>query len=320
VTLPASPEYTDAVVITDDHTHPELKTHPPAGDTPVELADGLTIERIPAELAERFIEACEPPGEEWDPRRQFAQLYSFVRRGSIDESRHFIFDPDELIQTALQLSRLLVPNGHSTEYAVHMLDHAAFPFRKGPVIVPLAAHARSYAFHPGLSLRDWLTTEDAIELGVLLHRFLEVRGSLPGRVREAMWWCGWTARTPFIQPAHANTVSALEAFLSTDVTNLRAQFVVWSLALAGELDVSEVDAELLDRVYTYRSRVTHGEFVKMDRGGTEVRDLHRVQAVLRAGIRRGIEDSDFAASFERPESIRARWPVPPKWRGSLGLA
>ena len=315
--------YTDILVITDDHTHEDLDMHPPAGAPAVELAAGLTIEKIPNDLAERVIHAATPRGENFDPARQFSQLYSFVRRGPLDDD-YFTFDPDLLIRNALQLSRLIVPNGHSTNYAARVLAPEVFPFKKeeGPTIAALHPENREFAFRLTTGARDWLTADDAVELGRLLQRWLEVRGRLPQRVKNGMWWAEWTARTAYIQPAFVNTVSALEALLSTNTAGQRAEFVVRALAAAAELEDAgvNVDAELLDGAYTARSEVTHGAFVAMDAAGPERDALARLQALLRAMLRRAIDDDDFAGVFTSTATVDERWAIPDQWRAAVGLA
>lgn len=179
--------YTDILVITNDHTHSELGTSAAAGTPPVTLAPGLTIEQLPNELAERVIEAATPRGENFEPTRQFSQLYSFVRRGPL-EDHYFTFDADLLIRHALQLSRLVVPNAHSTNYAARVLIPATFPNKEGPTIAPLHPESREFAFHLGTGARDWLTAVDAVDLARLVERWLEVRDRLPQRVTNALWW------------------------------------------------------------------------------------------------------------------------------------
>src|SRR4051794_9414172 len=160
--------YTDVLVITDDHTHEDLRTSPPAGTPAVELTTGLTIERLPRDLAERVIHAATPRGENYDPARQFSQLYSFVRRGPLD-NHYFTFDPDLMVRNALQLSRLIVPNAHSTDYAARVLAHEVFPFKRdeGLTIAPLHPEHREFAFRVDTASRGWLTAADAQELGRL---------------------------------------------------------------------------------------------------------------------------------------------------------
>jgi hypothetical protein len=321
--LGGTESYTDILVITDDHTHEELETSPPAGSPAAELTTGLTIELLPRDLAERVIHAATPRGENYDPVRQFGQLYSFVRRGPLD-NRYFTFDPDALIRNALQLSRLIVPNAHSTDYAARVLAHEVFPFKReeGLTIAPLHPEHREFAFRIDTASRGWLTDADADELGRLLRRWLAVREHLPQRVKNAMWWSEWTARTGYMQPAFVNTVSAFEALVSTNTAGQRAEFVVRALAAAEELEETDlnIDAELLDRSYTARSEITHGAFVAMNASGPERDDLVRLQAVLRGLLRRAIYDDAFAAIFATTATVDERWPVPGRWRDVVGLA
>ncbi len=312
------PSYADILVITDDRTHPDFGTQPPAGAPPVELTAGLTLEQLPGRYAERIIEAATPRGENFNPARQFSQIYSFVRRGIVGEIT-FAFDPDLLIRHTLQLARLLVPNGHSTNYAVRVLEESVFPFKPGDTIAPLHPEDREFAFHPGTGARDWLTHADAQDLGCLLTAWLDARESLPARVGSSMWWAEWTARTPFIQPAYVNTVSALEALVGTNTRGQRAEFVVRTVGLAAALEIDDIDPELMDRVYTARSEITHGAFVRMEKGGREFGDLSRIQGLLRRTLVRAILEPEFAEQFRNPQTVEDTWPVPSGWRAAMGL-
>jgi len=226
----------DVLVITDDRTHPDFGANPPAGDPRVELLPGLSLEQLPRDWSERIIEACTPSGENFKPQRQFSEIYSFVRRGPVEE-HYFTFDPDSLIRHTLQLARLVVPNGHSTNYAARVLEERVFPFKEGETIAPLHPEYREFAFHPTTGERDWLTQNDAVEVGRLLQRWLAVRTDLPERVNSSLWWAEWTARAPYIQPAFVSTVSALEALVSTNASGRgqRAEFVVRTSALSASL-------------------------------------------------------------------------------------
>jgi hypothetical protein len=224
----------------------------------------------------------------------------------------------------VQLSRLIVPNAHSTNYAARVLAHEVFPFKReeGPTIAPLHPENREFAFRADTSVRGWLTAADAAGLGRLLRRWLEARSRIPQRLANAMWWAEWTARTAYIQPAFVNTVSALEALVSTNTAGQRAEFVVRSLAISDELDDASlnIDVGLLDRAYTARSEVTHGAFVAMDAAGPEANDVARLQRLLHALLRHAIEDDEFAGSFASSAAVDQRWPIPDRWRAATGLS
>lgn len=305
--MDSAPAFRDVVVIVDDRTHPDLERHPPAGDPPANLGNGLAIERLPYEEAERVITACEGPGEEWAAPRQFSQLYSFVRRGAIEEP-YFRFDADQLIHSALQLSRLVVPNSHCTDYAVRVLE-GFYPHRPGPTVAPLPCAARFYAFKPATGERDWLTNDDAATLAVLLRQFLAVKHDLPERITGALWWAEWTSRIAYLQPAYVSATSSLESLISTDRYGLRAQFVQRVAQLADALEIPDVDEAAADVFYSQRSEITHGAPVPMQQRSDATAALASMLAVLRKALRKTIEDSRFAARFRDANTVRAEWPV-----------
>ncbi len=94
----------------------EFGAHPPAGDPAVDLGRGLSLEKLPANEAERYMDACVPRGWDLIPARQFGQLYALVRRDAPDPDFP-IFDPDETILAAVSLSRLIRPNPLCYEWA-----------------------------------------------------------------------------------------------------------------------------------------------------------------------------------------------------------
>lgn len=75
------PIATDVLIATTFHgagTFEEFRDHPPAGDPPIELARGIAIEQLPGDVAETYMDACEPRGMEPLAARQYGQRYAFV--------------------------------------------------------------------------------------------------------------------------------------------------------------------------------------------------------------------------------------------------
>lgn len=301
----AAPSFTDVALIPGDFA--PCGEYTPAGADPIHLSEGLSLERLPSEMAEEVLDAATPRGRDFDATRQFSQRYAFVRHHAPAEPT-FTFDSDGLLQTALQLSRLVVPNAHDTDYAVRIID--SFYITRPHVIVPLEPHARFFAFTAGEPPRAWLTDAEGRDLANLLTRFLDVRDGLSSRVKHGLWLAEWGARLPYLQLAVINTVTALEALVTTDRSRLRAQFKHRSRAVADELG-REIDDALLDRQYSARSEAVHGAFVPVDEPDTQTDELAQLQRVLQLALRRAIEDDDFAAIFASADTIRERWPLPP---------
>lgn len=117
-------------------------------------------------------------------------------------------------------------------------------------------------------------------------------------------------------------VSGLEALLKTERHYATKQFKERAAALANELGIDGITKKWAEEIYDARSDWVHGSRVKLfgldpALGGgpanpTEsraFRDLARVQDLLRAAIRRSIEDPGFRARFESDDSVRTHWPV-----------
>jgi hypothetical protein len=101
--------------------------------------------------------------------------------------------------------------------------------------------------------------------------------------------------------------------LNTNTRQVMRQFTTRVSSLADELGVSDVSKRLCRRMYDARSQGAHGTDIDLlkpeARRNETVHQLARLQAVLRAAVRRGIEDPTFRTAFESDESVRARWPV-----------
>jgi hypothetical protein len=98
----------------------------PAGDPAVEIADGLTLERLPREDSELVMNACTARGHYFLGVRQFGERYTFVRQvdpAVYESEQSFGWDDGNMIWFAMVLSRLIRDNGHSFEFAGRIVDH-----------------------------------------------------------------------------------------------------------------------------------------------------------------------------------------------------
>jgi hypothetical protein len=304
----SAPTVADIAVITNDWSHPLLDVESPAGERGVELMPGLWLEQLPHAEAEVCIEACQERGLNFDGgTRQFRQVYSFARRNAPEDAL-FTFDSDQIVERALQLSRLIVLNSHCTEWAVRVLRDY-FPAGQSPQLVPARCSRRFFAFHVLTGERDWLTQDDAEALGRLMRRHAEVKDDLPERVTNGMWMAEWGARIPYFQPALVNTVTCLEALLKTDRPKVKAQFVDRTCALAEEVEVDGVTVDGADALYEARSNTVHGGFVRIENDSPEALRLVVFQKLLMKALRRAIEDSLFCERFVSAETVREVWPA-----------
>jgi hypothetical protein len=107
--------------------------------------------------------------------------------------------------------------------------------------------------------------------------------------------------------------------LHTSARQVTRQFTTRVPPLAAELGLRKEDKRMCRRMYDARSQGAHGSDIDLlqpeARHDDTVRQLARLQAVLRGALRRGIENPVFRAAFESDETVRERWPV----TVSLGL-
>jgi len=293
-------EITDVAVIAGDRVPADDGTEP-AGVPAVELAPGLTLERLPYEEAEACLDASTPAGENFRPTRQFGQRYSFVRRHA-PQTPFYEWDSDLLIQYALALSRWVRDNAHSAEYTVRVIDHAGQRTERVP-------GARWLAWYAPDGQRKWLSQPEAEDLAGLLQRFLAIRDELSLRVNRGILLVEYAARTDEYFIAVIWTVSATEALLNTDTSKLRRQFVERSTALAGELGIDGVTTDVANAIYTARSESVHGAVPNIQDHDQAVLELAAMQRLVRAVLRRAVESETFRDAFRDDSSVRARWPV-----------
>lgn len=164
--------------------------------------------------------------------------------------------------------------------------------------------------------RPWLTEAEAGELAALRVAY---RGAqLPDRVKPAMWRTERNSHSPYLSEAVTNAVTGLEALLKTERHQATRQFTtrVPALAAALGIDVDNVD---WDAVYGARSDASHGARIAFfSPPGWSATDPPHPDAlplvastvtVLRAAVRKAIEDEGFRSTFDGDESVRAAFPV-----------
>jgi hypothetical protein len=288
----------------------------PALDVAVDLGNGVFLERLSADdLAEQVIEASVARGLNFEATRQFGQMYSFWRE--IPAAEYGVhphgWDQTAAITEAIALSRFVCDNAHCAEFAGRVIDRAEGR-RK---IVPLGGLDARSAYRVRKD-RFWLTVEEAEMLHELLDRYRAVKDELRERVTRALWHAERSCHNRYLQEAVTNICSGLEALLNTDEEQVTAQFTQRSRALAGELGI-ETSATYWNWIYNTRSKTVHGAAVKLvapagweETEGDPPPDVAKVataQDVLRAAIRKAIEEADFRAIFASDQAIRERWPV-----------
>lgn len=304
------PTGTDEAPIEDYREHPPVRSF--------DLGNEARIERLSDADYELMMAACWPRGHFFHAVPQWGQRYAVIRDVDLAayEAKPYSWDTDQRLSAVLALSRLVRDTVHCSEVAGRIVDHEDGEQQ----IIPLYGFESRLAYRYGRE-RDWLDDADAAELRDLLAAFLAVEPNWPSRVRRGIRNCERASQTPFLSESQPRLVTALEALLNTHNASVSKQFRDRVHALAGEVGVDGVSGRLLDRMYDFRSKAYHGDEIHLLSGDPEaqeeIAEQHRqmvaesalLQRVVRAAVRKAIEDSDFRGLFESDDTVRQRWPV-----------
>ncbi len=293
-----------------------------AVEGPVDLGNGVMLERLRqvdgVDVAEQVIHASVPRGLNHDATRSFGQLYSFWREipeAEWNSQGMFNWDTTHAIAEAVVISRLVLDNGHSYEFAGRVFDRDDGHRR----IAPLNGYDGRTAYRARKS-RFWFTEPEANELRTLLDQYRAAKANLPARVERALGQAERSAQSRFITDAVAHIATGLEALLNTnEEEEITKQFVKRSKQLADELGIDGTSNTYWSWIYKKRSEVVHGAESKLvapagwyesdEEPPADVKKIAKAQDVLRAAVRKAIEDEQFRALFESDEAIAARWPL-----------
>ncbi len=312
-----------AAEASDSVTPEEFRAHPPVGAprrlfpnvvSEVELGDGIKLLSLPSEEAEAIMSACTPRGENFDPIRQFSQRYSFVRDRALQEIDDNYFNPDEdgKLYDALSLSRLIRDHGFSLQYTARVIDH-----EDGKRTIAYRASGEGNAAYRLASDREWLDGPGAEEFAVLLAA--KRSAELPPRLTRAMWRLEYATRIGWADVVLPTLIGGLEALLKVGRGQLTAQFKRRATAVAAELELEGINEPLCGRMYDARSDWVHGSHVRLfGREGSQtptdaderrvLDEIAKMRDLLRAAIRRAIEDPEFRAFFADDDALEKRWP------------
>jgi hypothetical protein len=302
------------VVPADDHGGRRPAGH--AG--PVELREGLRIERVDHEFAERLFDASSLRGEDWTPARQFHAVHAYVcdvwseGHGAAPE-QVFHWDHERGIWPVAQLSRLVRDNSTSTEHAIRRLIRAD----RTEQLIPFhgfESHVvyRLYPDRPG-----WLDVGEAAQVRALVDAYSSEL-ALPIRVGRALRRAESVTSERYLEDAMPLVVGGFESLVKIGRDFARAQFSQRVPALAAEVEV-ELSTDECKDVYDDRSALVHGGGVdlsvphELDEFG---RRFNALQETLRRVVRRAIEDRTFAATFDDDALITTRWPTTVTVRGT----
>lgn len=297
----------DVVIHTNEglaEAPPELLDSNPPITGRVQIADDMWVGMVDHALAEAIIDSCDAPGRfVSQPVREFGQLYAFVRE-TAGEDRDWKWDHDARLQTCIALSRIVHPTSVSFRYAVRLMlaaDGTVETIVPGPV---RGQGAEAYV-SPG-PCRNWLIDADLEGLKELLAQY--AAALLPERVRRALWYHEFAARTYYADVRWTLVTTAIEALVHTDRNSSTRQFIKRASRLAGDLGVTAFAEQDAGDAYDLRSALAHGQGCA-DLEKAKLALYERMETLLRACLRRCIQDPNFAAAFATDDTIRSRWPV-----------
>lgn len=297
---------TDYMIVPTDDADDDDAT--PAGWAgPMLLPGDVRIEQIEHALGERLLDACEMRGERWSPARQYSVMHAYVRDVPRDRWDQHIYewDDENLLWTALALSRLIRPNATACDHAVRQIVDSDGSER----LVPHDAAEGRVAFRVDDGSRNWLDVGEAEQLAALLDAYDP--DVLPQRVRVALSLADITARERYVEGALPLVVAGIEALLKVGRSYLSAQFEQRAAALAGEFAIA-LDRDRCASAYDDRSGLVHGAHVDLSAPAVHTDFMNTFDALhrtLRAALRQAIERPGFAAVFDSDEEIRTRWPT-----------
>jgi hypothetical protein len=282
-----------------------------AGSTPVQLLPDMQLRRLSRSEVEQYVVACQPRDLHFRAYEDDSHRYAFVRspvNPPISRLHAFDYDGDrnDVMHSALALSRYVALNAHCTEVAVRRIEGV---FDTTPLQIKSVDPAyRFYAWRPLDGSRGFMTQKEAEALGPLLERYLADEPRLPPRVRTAIWYCEQSFRQQYVDVATAHVVTALEALAKVDLWKASLQFRTRVPILAREVELAGVTQRTARLFYKRRSHTVHGQRIKVTTASAATRDLGLMQRLLTRVLRRAIEDRAFRASFTGPK-IKQRWPV-----------
>jgi hypothetical protein len=289
---------------------------------PIYLGPDLALDKLERDEAERVLNACSPRGHYFAPIKQYGQMYSLVLGVDLAEleGRRFSWDTGGEIRDALAMSRLILDNGYSLEYAARIFDYA----NDQQQIMPALLIDQPHTYRVRRMSRDWLRNDEAARLGELLSQYGTIREDLPERVAHALWLAEYIVSVRWLDVIAPLLVVAFEALVNTSNQLVTRQFQERVPALTEEAG-APMSPSLCERMYDTRSRWVHGRRVSLYRRPTQpdepwegptddeqraaVERVANTQDALRTVVRRCIEDAEFRAIFEEDERIRDRWPV-----------
>jgi hypothetical protein len=277
-----------------------IQANPPI-ETRTIIGSNIFVERLPRDLANQIMGACEPTGAAGF-NRLFGQLYSFIRENA-PVSPALEWDSDERLQICMSLSRIIHPTTISFGYSarIRFENESILDITPGPV-----SGFGAHAYILDESFRNWLTESEANELASLVGAYFST--DLPSRIRQAIWYFEYAFRTYFIDIRWPLICMGLESLIHTEKYKSTRQFSFRVSNLAKVLSMDSLDEDKAEEAYITRSLLVHGQKI----GNLEEYKFglyEKLENILREAIRISILDKSFADIFTSDNKIREKWPI-----------
>jgi len=195
---------------------------------------------------------------------------------------------------------------HQTTISTHFAARLIYSDKVLSMIVPGPTQGfGSYAWVGRQDWRNWLTEQEACELGRLVAAY--AWDKLPKRLRRAMRHFLYACLTAEADPRLTLLVTGLEALVNTSDRNVKARFCKRLARIGPEIGVTTSEG-ILKEAFEYRSSLVHGQPLQCE--DTRFRELcEMLEDLLRKTIKRAILEEDFANRFQSEESINLAYPV-----------
>jgi hypothetical protein len=268
------------------------------------LSNNLCIDHLSREISDKIFEACIPAGYNFEPIRQFDQLYSFIRdnppKTHADDLK---WDSDRRLQLCLALSRIIHPTSVSFKYAARIFANQEGSPRKiipGPV----------YGFGAHAFVEDtkfnYLTKTAAEDLKNLLKAC--DHNPVKDPIARAMWYLEYAFRSYQIDLRWTLIATGIEVLVHTDRYKSTKQFVERVQKLSFDVGAGTINQTEAEDMYELRSSLSHGQGL---RGLTpDKKEIYKkMEDILRLTIKKAILDPSFRNILSDPRQLRDIWPI-----------
>lgn len=253
-------------------------------------------------LPDAIRRACSAPGENFNPVLHETYIYVLVRhRAPTQNQSLFNWDSDQRLQVCIALSRLIRPTSMDFHLSARIIGTG-----DTRQIVPGAVYGfgcRAWTSTPG---RDWLDQADVDAWGTLADQYF--KSTPPDRLRRAMWYHEYAARSFLLEVRTPMCVTGLEALVNTDPFHAGRQFRKRIARLAIAVGASPVSQQRARDMYELRSKLVHGESIAGTPYPDHLNIYMHMEEILRLTLRQSIQDASFASQFTAKATVDAAFP------------